>query len=139
MAFRKIRYLIPVCDGCGLAWSFADPACTDGIPPHFASRAAALTHLPAGYGWQVTRSRRGSRLMVCRRCAAAGVIPAAPGRAWLLAAAGRIRRVVPFGPIRRPLPPDPGPAHPESVTTALPAEQEDLLRALDAETFPDHP
>ena len=43
MAFRKISYLIPSCDGCGLAWSFNDPACADGIPPHFASRAAALT------------------------------------------------------------------------------------------------
>ena len=42
MAFRKIYYLIPACDGCGLAWSFFDPACTDGIPPHFAGRAAAL-------------------------------------------------------------------------------------------------
>jgi hypothetical protein len=42
MAFRKISYLIPSCDGCGLAWSFFDPACADGIPPHFTCRAAAL-------------------------------------------------------------------------------------------------
>ena len=82
MAFRKISYLIPSCDSCGLAWSFGDPACEEGIPPHFVSRAAALTHLSADYGWQITRTRMGPRLMACRRCAAAGVIPAtaaAPG------------------------------------------------------------
>ncbi len=138
MAFRKISYLIPYCDGCGLAWSFADPACTDGIPPHFVSRAAALTQLPADYGWQVTRLRSGPRLMACRRCAADGVIPAT-GRAWLLAVAGRIRRLVPFGPIRRPLPSDLGPGHPESMTGALPAEQERVLRELDTEFFQDEP
>ena len=49
MAFRKISYLIPSCDGCGLAWSFGDPACADGIRPHFAGRAAALGQLPADY------------------------------------------------------------------------------------------
>jgi hypothetical protein len=138
MAFRKISYLIPSCDGCGLAWSFDDPACPDGIPPHFASRAAALARLPADYGWQVTRVRSGPRLMACRRCAAAGVIPATAGRAWGLAAAGWIRRVVPFGPIHRPLPPGLGPGHPESIT-ALPAEQEGLLSELDPEIFPDQP
>lgn len=139
MAFRKISYLIPYCDGCGLAWSFADPACIDGIPPHFASRAAALTQLPADYGWQLTRLRTGPRLMACRRCAAAGVIPATTGRAWLLAMAGWIRRLVPFGPIRRPLPPGLGPGHPESMTAALLAEQEGLLTELDTELFPDEP
>jgi hypothetical protein len=58
MAFRKVSYLIPSCDGCGLAWSFRDPACADGVPPHFASRAAALEQLPVavagrfgGLGW----------------------------------------------------------------------------------------
>ena len=30
MAFRKISYLIPSCDGCGLARSFCDPACGEG-------------------------------------------------------------------------------------------------------------
>jgi len=139
MAFRKVGYLIPACDGCGLAWSFRDPACADGIPPHFASRAAALSQLPADYGWQITRTGIGLRLMACRQCAAAGVVPASAGRAWLLAVAGRIRRLVPFGPVRAPLPPSLGPGHPESMTTALPAQQEDLLAALDAETFPDEP
>src|SRR6266702_604380 len=67
MAFRKISYLIPSCDGCGLAWSFGDPACAEGIPPHFADRAAALALLPADYGWQVTRLRFCPRLMACRR------------------------------------------------------------------------
>ena len=137
MAFRKISYLIPCCDGCGLAWSFGDPACADGIPPHFATRAAALVRLPGDYGWQVTRLRWCPRLMACRRCAAAGVIPATAGRAWLLAAAGRIRRFVPFGPVRRPAPAGLGPGHPESMTTVLPAEQEGLLTELDAEIFPD--
>ena len=137
MAFRKISYLIPSCDSCGLAWSFGDPACVEGIPPHFASRAAALAQLPADYGWQVTRTRMGPRLMACRRCAAAGVIPATARRAWLLAAAGRIRRLVPFGRIGAPLPPGLGPGHPESMTAALPAEQEGLLTALDVEIFPD--
>jgi hypothetical protein len=32
-----------------------------------------------------------------------------------------------------------GSSHPESMTAALPAEQESLLTALDAETFPDEP
>jgi hypothetical protein len=139
MAFRKISYLIPSCDGCGLAWSFGDPACADGIPPHFASRAAALAQLPADYGWQVTRLPRGPRLMACRSCAAAEVIPATAGRGWLLATAGWIRRLVPFGPVRRPLPPGPGPGHPESMTAVLPAEQEGLLTELGDEIFPDQP
>lgn len=139
MAFQKISYLIPSCDGCGLAWSFSDPACPDGIPPHFVSRAAALTQLPADYGWQVMRLRRGPRLMTCRRCAAAGVIPSTTFRAWRLAAAGWIRRLVPFGPIRRPLPPGIGVGHPESMTADLPAEQERVLRELDTEFFRDDP
>jgi hypothetical protein len=138
MAFRNITYLIPSCDGCGLAWSFSDPACPDGIPPHFASRAAALEQLSVGYGWQVTRLRRCPRLMACHRCTAAGVIPATAGRAWRLAAAGWIRRVVPFGPVRRALPPGLGRGHPESVT-GLPAGQDRLLAELDAEIFPDEP
>ena len=101
MAFRKVWYLIPSCDGCGLAWSFGDPACADGIPPHFTSPAAALDQLAADYGWQVVPRRLGRPLMACRRCAAAGVIPATPGRRWLLAVAGWARRYVPFGPVRR--------------------------------------
>jgi hypothetical protein len=139
MAFRKVSYLIPSCDGCGLAWSFADPACPDGIPPHFVSKAAARAQLPADYGWQVAWISVGPGLMVCHRCAAAWVMPVTVGRAWLLLAAGWIRRLVPFGPIRRRLPPGPGPGHPESMTAVLPAEQEDLLTELDAEIFPDQP
>ena len=109
MAFRKVSYLIASCDGCGLAWSFADPACEDGIPPHFASKAAARAQLSADYGWQVTWLSVGPGLMVCRRCAAAGVIPVTAGRAWLLLAAGWIRRLVPFGPD-----PPPAPARPRT-------------------------
>ena len=139
MAFRKVSYLIPSCDGCGLAWSFGDPACAEGIPPHFASRAAALAQLPAEYGWQVTRLRMGPRLMACRRCAAFGVIPATVSRAWLLAAAGWIRHLVPFGAIRRPIPAGLGPGHPESMGAAAPAEEEGLLTELDDEIFPDQP
>jgi hypothetical protein len=139
MAFRKISYLIPSCDGCGLAWSFGDPACAEGIPPHFASRAAALAQLPAGYGWQVRPRRLGRPLMACRRCAAAGILRATAGRAWLPAAAGGIRRLVPFGPIRRPTPAGLTLGHPESTTAVLPADQEGLLAALDAEIFPDQP
>lgn len=137
MAFRTISYLIPCCDGCGLAWSFGDPACADGIPPHFASRAAAVAQLPADYGWQVTRLRMSPRRMACQRCADAGLIPATASRAWLLATAGWIRRYVSFGPVRRPLPPGLGPGHPESMTAVLPAEQEGLLTELDDEIFPD--
>jgi hypothetical protein len=136
VAFRKISYPIPSCDSCGLAWSFGDPACTEGILPHFASRAAAVAQLPADYGWRVTRLRLSPRLMACRRCVAAGVIPAGAGRVWLLAA-GRMRRLVPPGPVRRPVPAGLGPGHPESMTTVLPAEQERLLTELDAETFPE--
>ena len=99
MAFRKISYLIPACDGCGLAWSFSDPACAEGIPPHFATRAAALEQLPGDYGWQVSPRRLGRPLMACRTCSAAGVIPAGTARGVLLAAAGWIRRVVAFGPV----------------------------------------
>jgi hypothetical protein len=137
MAFRKISYLIPSCDGCGLAWSFSDPACAEGIPPHFAARAAALEQLPAVYGWQVQPMRLGRPLMVCRRCAAAGVLPDSATRAWLLAVAGWVRRAVPFGPVRRPARAVPAPDHPESMTAGLPAEQEELLAALDDELFPD--
>ena len=46
--------------------------------------------------------------------------------------------MVPFGPVRRPLPAGLGPGHPESMT-AMPAEQEDLLTELDGEIFPDQP
>lgn len=139
MAFRKISYLIPSCDSCGLAWSFGDLACEEGIPPHFATRAAALTQLPADYGWQIARTRMGLRLMACRRCAAAGGIPATAGRAWLLVVAGRIRRLVPFGRVRAPIPPGLGTGHPESMAAALNAEQEGLLTVLDGEIFSDEP
>ena len=137
MAFRKIAYLIPSCDGCGLAWSFRDPACPDGIPPHFADTTAALGQLPARYGWQIQPRRYGRPLMACRRCAAARVIPGTPGRAWLLAVAGWIRRLMPFGPVRRPTPALPLSGHPESMTAGLPADQEDLIASLDDELFPD--
>jgi len=137
MAFRKISYLIASCDGCGLAWSFGDPACTEGIPPHFASRTGAVAHLSDDYGWQVTRLRFCLRLMACRRCAAAGVIPASRGRAWLLAAVSRIRRFVPFGPFRRPMSAGLGPGHPEAMNTGLSADEEGLLAAFDAEIFPE--
>jgi hypothetical protein len=138
VAFRKISYLIPSCDGCGLAWSFGDP-CAEGIPPHFASWAAAVAQLPADYGWRVARLQLCPRLMACRRCVAAGVIPATAGRVWLLAAAGCIRRLVPLGSVRRPAPAGLGPDHPESMTAVLPVEQERLLTELDAETFPEQP
>jgi hypothetical protein len=137
MAFRRVSYLIPSCDGCGLAWSFRDSACVEGIPPHFASRAAALEQLLVGYGWQIQRLELGGRLMVCRQCASAGVIPDSAARAWLLVLAGWVRRVVPFGPVRRITPPVPAAGHPESVTVALPVDQEELLAALDDELFPD--
>jgi hypothetical protein len=137
MAFRKISYLIPSCDGCGLAWSFFDPACTDGIPPHFATTEAALEQLRADYGWQIGPRTLGRPLMACRRCTAAGILPATCGRAWLLAVAGWIRRVVPFGPVHRPLAPGLPPGHPESMTAELPPEQEDLLADLDTENFGD--
>jgi len=137
MAFRKVSYLIPSCDGCGLAWSFRDPACAEGIPPHFASRAAALEQLPVGCGWQIQRLGLGGRLMVCRQCVSAGVIPDSAARVWLLVLAGWVRRVVPFGPVCRVTPTVPAAGHPESVTTALPVDQEELLAALDDELFPD--
>jgi hypothetical protein len=135
MAFRKISYLIPSCNGCGLAWSFFDPACAEGIPPHFASQAAALEQLPRDYGWQVRPCRVGRPLMACRTCAAAGVIPAGAFRGWLLIAAGWVRRLVPFGPVLRPLPPGPGPGHPESLAAQLPTEDEELLAAIEDENF----
>jgi hypothetical protein len=137
MAFRKIFYLIPSCDGCGLAWSFYDPACAEGIPPHFASRAAALAQLEADYGWQIVRLPLAWPLMACRRCAAAGVIPATAGRRWLLAVAGWVRRYVPFGPVVRRMPAGIGSGHPESMDAVLPPEQEALLAEIDDELFPD--
>jgi hypothetical protein len=137
MAFRKVSYLLPSCNGCGLAWSFFDPACADGIPPHFASRAAALEQLPRDYGWQIRSRRLGPPVMACRACAAAGVIPAGEFRGWLLAVAGWVRRLVPFGPVRRPLPPGPGPRYPESLTAELPPDDEELLAAIEDENFPE--
>jgi len=74
--------------------------------------------------------------MACRTCAAAGVIPSGAFRGWRLAAAGWIRRVVAFGPFRRPLPAGLAQGHPESLTAELPPEQEDLLAAIDDELFP---
>ena len=136
MAFRKISYLIPSCDGCDLAWSFGDPGCADGIPPHFASRSAALAQLERDYGWQVVRLRPGLPLMACRRCAPAGVIPATAGRRWLLAVAGWVRRYVPLGPALRRTPTGIGSGHPESMGAVLPPEQEALLAQID-ELFPD--
>ena len=137
MAFRNICYLIPSCDGCGLAWSFFDPACAEGIPPHFTSRAAALEQLPRDYGWQIRARRLGRPLMACRTCAAAEVIPDGAFRGWLLVAAGWVRQFVPFGPVRRSLTPSPGPRHPESLSAELPAEDEELLAAIEDEDFPE--
>jgi hypothetical protein len=137
MAFRKISYLIPSCDGCGLAWSFYDPACAEGIPPHFAGRPAALAQLEADYGWQIVRLCRAWPLMACRRCAAAEVIPATLGRRWLMAVAGWVRRYVPSGAVLRRMPAGIGPGHPESVEAVLPPEQEALLAEIDDEQFPD--
>ncbi len=137
MAFRKISYLIPACDGCGLAWSFGDSACADGVPPHFASRAVALEQLAADYGWQVRTRRLGRPLMACRRCTAAAVIPESAIRGWLMVLAGWVRCFVPFGPVRRPMHAGLVPGHPESLTKVLPPEQEDLLAAIDDEIFPD--
>ena len=136
MAFRKVWYLIPSCDGCGLAWSFGDPACVDGIPPHFTSPSAALYQLGADYGWQVVPRRLGRPLMACRRCAAAGVIPVTPVRRWLLAVTGWARRYLPLGPVRRITQADLPDGHPESATVLLQPEQEDLLTAIDDELFP---
>jgi hypothetical protein len=61
MAFRKIAYLIPSCEGRGLAWSFRYPACPGGIPPHFADRVFALGQLPGRYSWQIQPRRWGRR------------------------------------------------------------------------------
>ena len=72
MGFREISNPIPSCDGCGLAWSFGDPACAEGIPLHFVSRAAASAELAADYGWLIRSRRVGRPLMAGRRCAAAG-------------------------------------------------------------------
>jgi hypothetical protein len=136
MAFCKISYLVPSCDGCGLAWSFFDPACAEGIPPHFASRSAALAQLPGDYGWQVRWRRLGRPLMACRTCAAAGVIPAggfpgvAAGRGGLGAAAGAVRPATPPAAARPP-----GPRHPESLTAELPPKDEELLAAIEDENF----
>jgi len=136
MPFRKVSYLIPSCDGCGLAWSFGDPGCVDGIPPHFTSKAAAIAELPAKYGWQIARLGADRLLMVCRRCCATGVIPESRARLWLLAVAGAIRRWVPFGPVRPLLSRGLMPGHPESLAR-LSAEEEELLAAMDAEVFPE--
>ena len=54
----------------------------------------------------------------------------------MLIAAGWVRRLVPFGPVRRPLPPGPRPGHPESLTADLPPEDEELLAAIEDENFP---
>lgn len=137
MAFRKITYLIPSCEGCGPAWTVSDPACADGVPPHFTDQAAAREQLRRDYGWQIRCRRLGRPLMACRACAAAGVIPAGAWQGCLLAVAGWVRRRVPFGPVLRPLPPRPGPGHPESLIAALAPEDEDALAAIEAEDFPE--
>jgi hypothetical protein len=136
MAFRKVSYLIPSCDGCGLAWSYFDPACADGIPPHLADRGTALEQLRRDYLGQVRSRGLGRPLMACRTCAAAGVIPAGSFRGLRLDVAGWVRRLLPFGPVRRPLPPGPGPGDPESLTAELPPDDDELLAALEDENFP---
>jgi hypothetical protein len=109
---KQVSYLIPSCDGCGLAWPFFDAACVDGIPPHFTGQGAALEQLPGDCGWQVRSCRFGRPLMACRTCAAAGGDPGrgvpgmATGRGELAAAAGAVRP-------RRPLLPAPGPGYPD--------------------------
>jgi hypothetical protein len=50
--------------------------------------------------------------------------------------AGWIRRLVPFGPARRPTPELPAAGHPQSLAAGLPAGQEDLLAAPGGELFP---
>jgi hypothetical protein len=134
MALRKVSQWIPSCDGCGRAWSFFDPACVDGIPPHFAGKRAALEQLAADYGWRIQSRWLGPALMACRTCVAAGVIPAGPFGAWLLACAGSAQRWVPLG---RPIPAGPGPGHPESLTRELPPEDEELLAAIEDQNFPE--
>ena len=136
MAFRKIACLIPSCDSRGLAWTLRDPACPDGMPSHFADTDAALAQLSARYGWQIRQTHRGRRLMACRRCAAAGIIPITPGRAWLLAVTGRTRRFAAFEPICQPAPALSAAGHRESMTAELPAEHEGLPGALDDSFFP---
>src|SRR5262245_45573263 len=137
MAFRKISYLIPSCDGCGLAWSFGNPACADGIPPHFARRGDGLVQLERDYGWQIVRLPVGLRRMPRRRAPAGGGTPPTPPRRWLLAATGGVRRYVLFGPAVRRVPGGIVAGHPESMDAVLPPEQEDLLAEIDAELFPD--
>ena len=132
MGFRTVSYLIPTCDGCGLAWSFGELACAEGIPPHFVSRTAGRAQLAADYGWQVVRLPWGGHVMTCRRCAAAGLIPAGAGRRLWLALVGLIRRYVPVGPVLRALPA----GHPESLQSVLPAEQEEQLAEIEAELWP---
>ena len=75
--------------------------------------------------------------MVCRQCVAAGLSPVSAAQAWLLVLLGWVRRVVPFGLVCRATPTVPAAGHPESVTAMLPADQEELLAALDDELFPD--
>ncbi|MGO9297649.1 MAG: hypothetical protein ACLP52_27835 [Streptosporangiaceae bacterium] len=131
MSLRKVSYLIPVCNGCGLAWSFGDPCCADGIPPHFASRAAALDQLAGEYGW-VVRPRRFARpVMTCRRCSAAGVTTT-PWQRRLAVLAALIRDIRRPGHQMEALPA----GHPESVTAMLPPAEEELLAAIEAENFP---
>lgn len=135
-SFHKISYLVLSCDGCGLAWSFFDPVCADAIGPHFADRTAALEQLPRDHGRQVCARRFAPRLMACRACAAAGAVPARAFQGWLLAVAGWVRQLVPYGPVRRPLPPGLGPGHPESLVTELPPEDEEWLAAIEDENLP---
>jgi hypothetical protein len=137
MAFRKINYFLASCDGCGPVWPVFDPACVDGVPPHFVDRAAALEQLRRDYGWQIHCRQLGRPLMACRSCAAAGVIPAGALRGWLLAAAGWVRQWMPFGPVLRRVPPDPGAGHPESLTAELAPEDEELLAVIEADEFPE--
>src|SRR5262249_58653912 len=94
-----------------------------------------LRRCPGVAGGRVGPCRWGRPLMACRTCAAAGVIPSGAVRGLLLMATGWVRRLVPFGPVRRPLPPDPGPRHPESLTAELPAEDEERLAAIEDENF----
>jgi hypothetical protein len=106
----------------------SDTHCRQSVGGGF-DRFAAPAQFRRDHGWRVCSCRFGCPLMTCHTCAAVGGDPGWGMSAVAAGQSGLDRRVVPFGPTRRPLPPGLGPGHLESLNGELPPEDDQLLAA----------
>jgi hypothetical protein len=124
MGFRKVTYVLAVCDVCGPDWwtSTADSA------PLFDSQAAARAELAAGYGWRIERQLSGRVRMFCPSCAVRSDCELY-GHDWPEVGDGRLACCLRCSRVRRDEAPPA--AHPDAaVTGGLPGWLADLEVAL---------